>query len=43
MIKDLEGGSLEYKTIGEFLADLKRKFDRGDNETMKVAELKRVE
>ena len=43
MMEDLEGGSLEYKTIGEFLADLKREFDRGDNEIIKVAELKRVE
>jgi len=28
--------------IGEFLADLKKKFGRGDNETMKVVELKKV-
>jgi len=33
--------SLKYKTVGEFLVDLKKKFGRGDNETIKVAELKK--
>jgi len=31
------------KTIGEFLADLKKKFGEGDNEIIKVVELKRKE
>jgi len=34
---------LEYETIGEFLVDLKKEFGRKDDETMKVAELKKVE
>jgi len=34
---------LNYKAIGEFLADLKEEFGRGDDKTMKVAELKKVE
>ena len=34
---------MEYITVGEFLADLKREFRRRDNEIMKVAELKKVD
>ena len=40
ILEDLEGGSLEYETIGEFL---RKKFGGGDEETIKVAELKRLE
>jgi len=43
MLKDLEGDSLEYEITGKFLADLKRKFGGGDEEMVKVAELKRIE
>ena len=39
----MEGGVLEYETTGEFLADLKKEFGGGDKETVKVAELKRLE
>ena len=39
----MEGGVLEYETTGEFLADLKKEFGGGDEETIKVAELKRLE
>ena len=39
----MEGGVLEYETTGEFLADLKKEFGEGDEETVKVAELKRLE
>ena len=42
-MEDLEGELLEYKTAGEFLADIKKEFDRGDDKTVKVAELKRSE
>jgi len=34
---------LEYKTLEEFLADLKKKFGEENNETIKAAELKRIE
>jgi len=34
---------LEYKTVREFLADIKKNFGRGDKETVKVAELRRLE
>ena len=43
MLKDLEGGLLEYETIEEFLTDIKRKLGRGDKESVKVAELQRLE
>jgi len=42
-LEDLEAGELEYATMGEFLTEIKREF-RGENkETVKVAELRRME
>ena len=38
-MEDLERGLLEYKTVGEFLVDIKREFGGGDEESVKVAEL----
>jgi len=43
MLEDLEGGLLEYKTIGEFLADIRKEFGGGDEELVKVAKFKRLE
>ena len=34
---------MSYAIIGEFLLDLKKEFGGGDNKTMKVAELKKME
>ena len=34
---------MEYGTIREFLADLKKEFSGGDNEIIKVAELRKIE
>jgi len=42
-MEDLKKESLEYKTVGEFLADLKKEFSREDNKIMKMAELKKIE
>ena len=42
-MEDLESRILSYVTVREFLLDLKKKFGRGNNKTMKVAELKKVE
>jgi len=39
----LKARLLEYETVGEFLADIRKKFGRGDKESVKVAELKRLE
>ena len=38
-MEDLERGLLEYETVGEFLANIKREFGGGDEESVKVAEL----
>jgi len=43
MMKDLENKSLSYVTVGNLLSDLKEEFRDGDDETIKVAELKKVE
>jgi len=43
MLEDLEERLLEYKTVGEFLADIKKEFGGEDKEGVKVAELKRLE
>ena len=42
-MEDLEGDSLKYETVEEFLVDIKKEFGEGDKETVKVAELKRLE
>jgi len=42
-MEDLESKSLSYTIIGEFLSNLKEKFGREDDKTMKVAELKKIE
>ena len=34
---------LEYKTIGEFLTDIKKEFGEGDKKIVKVVELKTLE
>jgi len=43
IMEDLESGNLSYATVGEFLSDLKQEFSGGDDEMMKVAELKKIE
>ena len=43
MMEDLKNGNMSYTMVGEFLSDLKEEFDGGDDETMKVVELKKIE
>jgi len=43
ILEDLEVELLEYKTVGEFLMDIRKEFGEGDKESTKVAELKRLE
>ena len=43
MIEDLKSGNLSYTTVEEFLSDLKEEFGGGDDEIMKVTELKKAE
>ena len=41
-LEDLEERLLKYESVGEFSADIRKKF-RGDNkETIKIVELKRL-
>ena len=42
-MRNLESGSLSYAIVEEFLLDLKEEFDRGDDEIIKMAELKKIE
>jgi len=39
----LEAGNLEYETAEEFLADLRKEFEKEDNKTIKIAKLKILE
>ena len=43
IMEDLKRGLLNYKVVGEFLADLKEEFGEGDKKAIKIAELKRLE
>jgi len=43
ILEDLEERELEYESVREFLAAIKKKFGEGEKELVKVAELKRVE
>ena len=41
--EELESGELEYKSAEEFLTSLKKEFGRGEEELVKVAELRKLE
>ena len=43
MLKDLKEGLLEYKIAEEFLVDIRKEFGEEDKESVKVAELRRLE
>ena len=43
MLEDLEARKIEYELAGKFLAGLKKKFEGGNEKTVKVAELRRLE
>jgi len=43
MLDDLEEGVIEYKLVGEFLMAIKKEFGDRDEESVKVAELKKLE
>ena len=42
MIEELEMGEIEFESAGEFLAEIKKEFGGGDEELVKVAELKKI-
>ena len=43
VMEELEAGEIEYESAEEFLAEIRKEFGRGDEELVKVAELKRIE
>jgi len=43
ILEDLKGGLLEYETVREFLAEIKKEFGGGDEKIVKVAELGTLE
>ena len=42
-MEELEAGEVEYETVEEFLMSLKKEFSRGEEESVKVAELRKLE
>ena len=43
ILEELEVGEVEYKSVGEFLTEIKKEFGGGDEELLKVVKLKRIE
>ena len=43
MLEDLEVEKIEYELVGKFLAELKKEFGEGNEEIVKVVELRRLE
>jgi len=43
VMEELEAGEIEFESAGEFLAEIKKEFGGGDEESVKVAELKKIE
>jgi len=43
ILEDLEVEEVKYESVGEFLAEIKKDFGGGDEESLKIAELKRIE
>ena len=42
VMEELETGEIEFESVGEFLAEIKKEFGGGDKESVKVAELKKI-
>ena len=43
VLEDLETGELEFSPVGDFIAELNKKFSKENNKLAKVVKLKRVE
>jgi len=41
-MEELETGEIEYETVEEFLTSLKKAFGRGEEESVKAAELRKM-
>ncbi len=42
ILEDLEGGLLEYETVGEFLADIRKEFGGGDEKMVKSGRIEEI-
>ena len=43
VLEELEAGEVEFETVGEFLAEIKKEFGGGEEESVKAAELRKLE
>jgi len=43
VLEELEAGELEFEIVGEFLVEIKKEFGRGEEESVKAAELRKME
>jgi len=43
VLEELEVGELEFETVGEFLAEIKKEFGGGEEKLVKAAELRKLE
>jgi len=43
MMDELESGEMEYEMVEDFLTNLRKEFSRGEEELVKVAELRKLE
>ena len=43
MLENLESGEVEFRLARKFLLELKKEFGKGNEESVKVAELKKIE
>ena len=43
MLEELEAGELKFKTVGEFLTEIKKEFRREEEELVKAAKLRKLE
>jgi len=43
VLEELKAGELEFETVGEFLAEIKKEFRGGEEKLVKAAELKKLE
>ena len=41
-MEELKVGELEFESVGELLAEIRKEFGGGDEESVKVAELKKI-
>ena len=42
IMEELENGEIKFESAGEFLTEIKKEFGGGDEESVKVAELKKI-